>query len=54
MWWHFDYKLYETLDVLKLLGLPLVFELLDAQVTGKAGIIKEYQVKGGLVVRQTT
>lgn len=30
MWWHFDYKLYETLDVLKLLGLPLVFELQEA------------------------
>jgi AraC-like DNA-binding protein len=30
MWWHFDYKLYETLDVLKLLGLPLVFTLSEA------------------------
>lgn len=30
MWWHFDYKLYETLDVLKLLGLPLVFDLQEA------------------------
>ena len=30
LWWHFDFKLYGTLDVLKLLGLPLVFELRDA------------------------
>ena len=30
MWWHFDYKLYETIDLLKLLGMPLVFELAEA------------------------
>lgn len=27
MWWHFDYRLYETLDLLRLLGLPMVFTL---------------------------
>ncbi|MDL2205972.1 AraC family transcriptional regulator [Eubacteriales bacterium OttesenSCG-928-N13] len=30
MWWHFDYLLYDTLDVVKLLGLPLRFDLSEA------------------------
>ncbi len=31
MWWHFDYKLHETLDLLRLLGLPMVFQLAQAE-----------------------
>lgn len=48
MWWHFDYKLYETLDVLKLLGLPLVFELRDAQAF-EAAFARHNDVMGSAV-----
>jgi len=48
MWWHFDYKLYETLDVLKLLGLPLVFELRDAQAF-EAAFARHNDIMGSAV-----
>lgn len=28
-WWHFDYKLYDTIDILRLLQLPLVYHIED-------------------------
>lgn len=30
-WWHFDYKVYDTVDVLKLLRLPVVFSLREGR-----------------------
>jgi len=30
LWWHFDYKIYDTIDLLSLLHLPIVYTLKDS------------------------